>query len=222
VRICVYKCVVDDGGAPCVDGDLLTLAICKPYIRSTASRGDLIFAFGSNSDTTTEPNRLVYVAKVSRSIGKGGYYRGPDFQSRQDCIYEWRPDGRLHWRLGAAFHQRGSGMKSDLGKAPDYAKANALCCEDFRYFGKMGDATWKRGAPTLRALVEGLGQGHRVNFSPALEQELLALHEMIWQQHPADKKLGDPLHAPGTAVGNEDEDQACVQVRRPRCTYHCD
>jgi len=44
MRIYVYKCVVDDGGVPCIDDGLLTLTICKPYIRSTAAAGDLIFA----------------------------------------------------------------------------------------------------------------------------------------------------------------------------------
>lgn len=68
-RIYVYKCVVDDGGAPCIDGDLLTLTICKPYIRSTARPGDLIFAFGSNAESPA--NRLVFVAEVSRRMPGG-------------------------------------------------------------------------------------------------------------------------------------------------------
>jgi hypothetical protein len=38
----VYKLTVDDGGAPCTDGGLLTLAICKPGIRTHAGVGDFI------------------------------------------------------------------------------------------------------------------------------------------------------------------------------------
>jgi hypothetical protein len=37
-----YKLVGDTNGAPCVDNGLLTLAICKPMIRSVAKRGDWI------------------------------------------------------------------------------------------------------------------------------------------------------------------------------------
>jgi hypothetical protein len=36
-RVYFYKLVVDDGGAPCVQNGLLSLAICKPQIRKTAS-----------------------------------------------------------------------------------------------------------------------------------------------------------------------------------------
>lgn len=31
--IYVYKMVADNGGAPCVTGNLLSLAICKPKIK---------------------------------------------------------------------------------------------------------------------------------------------------------------------------------------------
>jgi Nucleotide modification associated domain 2 len=50
-----YKLTNDDGGAPCVQGDLLSLAICKPMIRSTARPGDLIFGFAANSLDNTSP-----------------------------------------------------------------------------------------------------------------------------------------------------------------------
>jgi hypothetical protein len=222
VKIYVYKCVVDDGGAPCVDGDLLTLTICKPYIRSTAEKGDLIFAFGSNADTGVTANRLVYIAEVSRAIRGGAYFRDPLFLHRQDCIYEWQPDSSLRWKQGTAFHQRGSGLKSDVGEPPKYPKANALCCEYFRYFGKLGDDAWKREAPMLRTLVENLGQGHRVHFTAKLRSELLTLKQTVWRDHPATKTLGTPLHAPGSQMGNADADAVCVRICRPRCDYHCD
>jgi len=35
-KIYFYKLTCDDGGAPCVQDGLLSLAICKPMIRSTA------------------------------------------------------------------------------------------------------------------------------------------------------------------------------------------
>ena len=43
-RIYLYKLTNDDGGAPCVHDGLLTLAICKPMIRTAARIGDLIGA----------------------------------------------------------------------------------------------------------------------------------------------------------------------------------
>ena len=34
LNIYVYKMVVDNGGAPCITGKLLSLAICKPEFAS--------------------------------------------------------------------------------------------------------------------------------------------------------------------------------------------
>ncbi len=101
-RYYVYKCVVDDGGAPCVDRGLLTLTICKPYIRSTAREGDLIFAFGSNAETPM--NRLVYIAVVSDRIPKGQYFTRTEYHERRDCIYERMGNARLERRSDAKFH----------------------------------------------------------------------------------------------------------------------
>jgi len=47
-QIYFYKLTVDDGGAPCAERGLLSLAICKPMIRRTAQKGDLIFGFAGN------------------------------------------------------------------------------------------------------------------------------------------------------------------------------
>jgi Nucleotide modification associated domain 2 len=46
IRYYVYKMTTDNGGAPCIVDGVLTLAICKPGIRSTAEKGDWLFGFG--------------------------------------------------------------------------------------------------------------------------------------------------------------------------------
>jgi hypothetical protein len=68
----VYKCVVDDGRAPCIDGGLLTLTICKPNIRRAAKKGELIFAFGSNNESPA--NRLVYAHRAVRHRRQAGLH----------------------------------------------------------------------------------------------------------------------------------------------------
>ncbi len=211
----VYKCVVDDGGAPCVDDEILTLTICKPYIRSTAEPGDLIFAFGSNKETPA--NRLIYIAEVKRQLRGGAYFELDEFKSRQDCIYERTPMGRLERRADAKFHSHSEARISDLGEEAQYPKANALVADDFRYFGKIGTADWKSTSPDLQELVETLGQGHRVNFSPKLLDELLRLKTSIWTRYPHQRVLGAPLHAPNKSP--ETDDDEAVKVCATGCRY---
>jgi len=38
--IFMYKLTTDNGGAPCVENELLSLCICKPKIRMSAKVGD--------------------------------------------------------------------------------------------------------------------------------------------------------------------------------------
>ncbi|HPY31129.1 MAG TPA: hypothetical protein PLT00_12660 [Verrucomicrobiota bacterium] len=47
-RIFVYKMTADNGGAPCLMNDLLSLAICKPKIRHKAKVGDWIIGLGGS------------------------------------------------------------------------------------------------------------------------------------------------------------------------------
>ena len=66
-RIYFYKMTTDNGGAPHVSDKLLSLAICKPMIRSTAKPGNLILGFAANS--MNADNGLIYVAQVSEKLG---------------------------------------------------------------------------------------------------------------------------------------------------------
>ncbi len=84
-RIYVYKIVVDAGGAPCLDGDIWSLEICKPAIHRIVREGDVVFAFGSNSDCPA--NRLVYIANVTKRVDQGRYYRDRKFRARRE--HEW-------------------------------------------------------------------------------------------------------------------------------------
>jgi hypothetical protein len=71
-KIYFYKLIADNGGAPCVTNDLLSLAICKPMTRKTAEIGDLIFGFAANS--LNPDNRLIYVSRVTDKRCDGKYF----------------------------------------------------------------------------------------------------------------------------------------------------
>jgi len=167
----------DTGAAPCVENDLLTLAICKPQIRSAASPGDIIFGFGSRR----HQERLIYAAVVMDKIERAEYYRRPEFAARSDCIYEIAGE-KARVKKGARFHQDGSAIRQDIG--PGFSKAKVLISRDFRYFGKSGTDAYKATFPLIGQAVADLARGHRVHHSPALRSALSRLKGWIWATHP--------------------------------------
>lgn len=193
-KIYFYKLTVDDGGAPCVADGLLSLAICKPMIRSTAEVEDIIIGFAATS--LHADNRLIYVARVTGKLRGGDYFKQPKYAHREDCIYEWRA-GRFTVRLGAIHHGSPADLVHDLGKHAGYPRANTLLSQQFCYYGAAGSDAYKKTFPTVRMAVGGLKQGHRVHHSAKLIDEMDRL--TTWQC-----KLND----------------ACVQGDRsskPRC-----
>ena len=87
--IYVYKLVVDSGGAPCVSGNLLSLALCKPKNRKTAGKDSFVFGFGGKG----YKERLIYIARVTAKLEGNVYYRRREYARRPDCIYRARSEG---------------------------------------------------------------------------------------------------------------------------------
>jgi hypothetical protein len=194
-KIYYYKLTADDGGAPCVQDGLLSLAICKPMIRSKAERGDLIFGFAANS--VHRDNRLIYVARVTDTVKGGAYYVGRRFARRGDCVYV-RRGGRFFWRQGSLYHGP-EHLRHDLGEHPRYPKADVLLSADFRYFGANGNSEYKSRYPRIKEAVERLGQGFRVWHKDALRQELQRLKDDVWEEFEG-KIAGEPTTRPRLGV----------------------
>lgn len=178
MKIYLYKLTVDDGGAPCVQDGVLSLAICKPMIRGTASIGDLIFGFAANS--LHRDNRLLYIAVVTDKVSGDDYYGGESYGGRSDCIYRFRR-GQFSFRREALYHGKGH-LTHDLGAHPDYDRASVLVSTNFRYFGKEGSDYYKTRYPLIKKTVEVLGQGHRVHHNPRLRSQLVALKKRVWSR----------------------------------------
>jgi hypothetical protein len=111
-RIYYYKLTHDGGAAPCIQKGMLSLAICKPMIRSGAEIDDIIFGVTANS--LDSQNRLIYAAHITKKLMKGEYYDGDKFTSRNDCIYEFRK-GRYVRRKNAKFHDNPGDLRHDTG-----------------------------------------------------------------------------------------------------------
>lgn len=175
-RAYFYKMTCDNGGAPCVAGGLLSLAICKPALRRTARPGDLVVGFTAQS--LDPAHRLVYLARVSEQLPPGRYYSELRYRRRPDCIYEFIDvpvtGERLRHRSGALYHAPDD-LRHDCGVAPGYGRAVVLLSDDFRYYGKDASDAYRAEYPVIRDAINRMGRGHRVNHSPELYEALWAL-----------------------------------------------
>lgn len=194
--IYVYKLTTENGGAPCVDDELWSLAICKPGIRRMAAKGDLVFGFAGDtfrSDSPVPRHALLYVARVEWKLAGHDYYAEP-YGRRGDCIYEFRA-GRYSRRRGARYHDRPSDLVHDLGEHPEYEKAWVLVSTDFRYFGARGSAEYKTRYRMVAEVLEARFRNYCVNHSDGVRRQLLALKDEVWRD-TRKRVVGPPCSAP--------------------------
>jgi hypothetical protein len=182
--IYIYKMPTDNGGAPCVAANLLSLAICKPKIRKSAEKGSLIFGFGGKA----YGERLLYIACVTQKLQRGEYYRERAYAKRPDCIY-LEESGLAVRKKKARYHFDSDHRRKDVGL--HFENAFVLLSDNFRYFGRKGTAEYKERFPNIRKTIEGLKQGHRRYLSAELRKELLALKKMFWGKYRR-MKIGAP------------------------------
>jgi hypothetical protein len=198
-RIYLYKMVADDGGAPCVVRGLLSLAICKPMIRARAQKGDVIFGFAANSLNRDRRNRLIYAAKVTKTLPNGEYYKTSHYSGRNDRIYRFQ-SGRFTLRHNARYHLKKGDLNHDLGEARrGYRRARVLLSDDFRYFGVRATDEYRAKFREVGRAIERLARGHRVHHSAALYRKLHEMKDWLWQS--THKKVsGGPTEKPSSGV----------------------
>lgn len=213
-RYYVYKMTGDDGGAPHVSEKegLLSLAICKPQIRSTCQVGDIVIGIGGEQ----LGGKLIYVARITDRLERGDYYRTENgYTGRADCIYRWKDDD-LEWRPGSLYHKDGLCTDTDIGQKP-YSKANVLLSNSFVYFGASGTRSHLR-FPKLHEMIDRLTQGHRVNHPG---DRLVELKEMVAELGMDSARiLGKPHESPQSSScnhskSNDDDDQANIILISP-------
>lgn len=211
-RIYFYKMTVDNGGAPHATDDLLSLAICKPVMRRTASPGDLILGFAANA--LRDDNALIYAARVTEKLDGRDYYSSKH-AGRGDCIYEWRGDEFVR-RAGARYHEEPD-LPHDLGHGPAYQNSSVLLCDDFAYFGRNASDDYKARYPVIEAAVRALGRGHRVEHAEALQAALRALADEVRATRQG--VHGSPTQAASCGVCLREE-EVCV-VHDNEVQTHC-
>lgn len=158
-RLYRYVHVSDDGMAPCGERGLLTLATCKPRIRSAARPGDWVLGFLPGP----APAGLVgWAARVARKVSAEEYEAA--FRGRRDAVYRFAAGGSVV-RLRPGYHEGEREMRKDLS-APALVFDPAATW----YFGDR-----PRLLPEALVHLAASGQGHRVNGRrPGDEAALLA------------------------------------------------
>jgi hypothetical protein len=212
-KVYLYKLIADNGGAPCVADQLLSLAICKPIIRKVAKEGSWIFGFAADAlKTTHQENRLIYVAKVTKAVLGPEYYgEGSVYVDRGDCIYRWSA-GKYQWRAGAAHHKGGLALSHDLGTEQDgFDRARVLLSDYYRYFGVRGPTLSAQHCDPLRLLLGRLTQGHRVNLGVAERNalELLVTQAFGMTGEPSNRTSRNTSSCSGeceTGIASDDDD----------------
>jgi hypothetical protein len=146
-RIFRYILQTDTGMAPCIDGGRLTLATCKPRIRSSAKPGDWVLGFYPRP---FERGLLAWAGRIARKVEIDDYER--EFRGRPDAVYRLKLDGSFK-RLRPDYHPGANEIRKDLS-------APSLVFDE--------QATWYFGdeprllPDDLLHLAAG-GQGHRIN-----------------------------------------------------------
>jgi len=196
-KIYFYRMTTDNGGAPCIDDGLWSLAICKPRIRMGADPGDVVVGFAGN-DIDPE-NGIIHTARVTKPLPDGEYYDDVQFHRRSDCIYRRTA---TDWKTEPNPFHGPSEMATDLGARREHTRV--LLSDDFRYFGnKPFRVAWSR-FPLLREKLDRLTKGERVNHSDEVRTELDVLLREAFARPKVD---GEPTHKRNCPC-NRDDDEA--------------
>jgi hypothetical protein len=181
LKLYTYCLRFDDGAAPNPYWDICTLAICKPAIRRTASKGDWVVGLGSaNSQIGNISDCVVYAMRITDKIGLWGYdnlckkkypekipdWYSTDFRRRVgDCIYDYKNDFPPEIR---------DSVHDERNRERDLSGINALISEQFYYFGNKPIEL----PPSLHALI-CRQQGHKVKLNQPYVQQFVQWTESL-------------------------------------------
>lgn len=206
-KIYVYKLTCDNGGAPCVFRNLLSLSICKPHIRTSAQEGDWIVGFGGKSVPELR-GRLIYIAQVTAVEESGEYYASTQYRQRPDCIYR-RIRAGYEYVDGNRYHGP-EDIEHDLGAEPYFERARTLLSNRFCYFGaQQGPAL-----DTIRDIYDGLPRDYVKGLAPGIRDRLERFITSVFDQFGRGKH-GRPTQGDTAVKCHQSEGDDIIL---PRCS----
>ena len=196
--------VVDTGFAPNPFGHSLTLATCKPDIRSTAREGDWIAGFTSKGlarhDVGSE--RLVYVMRVAEKLLLRDYFRDPRFRDKIPGMVSLGPEAKAGDNIyrplspeaesGADFEQLANSNHFARDHQRDVGGKYVLVSDEFYYFGRSAPAVPRDLRPEVPRGQSRYGQRSRSERAERFLRYVRANHEAgrIGQPHQWPRRCG--------------------------------
>ncbi len=204
--IYVYKLTCDNGGAPCISRNLLSLSICKPRIRKSAQTGDWILGFGAKSHLELR-GRLIYIAQITSVEENGEYYAREQYRRRPDCIYQRMPDGYKYVK-GSRYHDP-EDLEHDLGAKPYFERARTLMSKRYCYFGAQKGPS----IDAIRDIYDDLPRDYVKFHTPDIRDRLERFIASVFEQFGLGKH-GNPTHSDKAMKCHQSEGDDIIL---PRC-----
>lgn len=192
-----YILVSDDGYAPCVDCGLITLATCKPRIRSTAKVGDWVAGYMPKQ---IGEGLLVWIGRVEKVMLPTDYER--HYRGRKDAQYRL-DDCEIH-RVDPGYHPGKDEQRKDMS-----AKVLIFDRTASWYFGNQPIALPETFDP-----LTPYGQGHRVNLR--LLDDLTHIENWLHKLKPPGIH-GNPRGATECASPCSDQPRKLRRAHSGRC-----
>ena len=212
-RLFSYAMTSDSGFAPNPYHGFMTLACCKPKIRSTADVGDYVIGTYSIDKGRGGDGHVVYAMRVTDIVTFDEYSTKDKFKCKKpsrngdliamagDNIYS-RPDSNSPWIQAPSAHSNTDGSQSIEHTKRDTKVNRVLISEDFLYFGGDGPELPTFEYENIRATKPG----HLSNFGVAILVEFID-----WFQRQPKGRLGDPKEP------YRPRQRACGCSPKPRC-----
>jgi len=160
-RFYSYIVATDNGSSPNTENGLLSLALCKPKIRSTAKPGDYVIGI-AGKNISFYPRRILFIMKITDVSLIADY--AVKYPNRKDSIYT----AELK-QLVNPYHDSAH-IKTDIGGK------NVLISSDFIYFGNK-----MIPVPSELSAMVPHGQGHFSKKNDNLKAPILASF-IQWKQ----------------------------------------
>jgi len=131
-RILSYVLNSDVGLAPNFQGNIGTLAVCKPVVRATAKTGDIILGM---SNSAHGRNRVIYAMTVDEKISFEEFFKDPRFEVKKPISGNEFGDNffKSSFALSPAFNSAAHYNKPE--KIAADLKGPVLVGHNFWYFG---------------------------------------------------------------------------------------